>query len=357
MMNEHNFRSFTDCYFVKSREAAAKAGMNPRVLWQVFQKKDAIFCGRNFLDTSIFPKAERVFCLNDGDPVAPFEPAVQILARFQDFVEYETIYLGILARCTMVATNVRQVVEVANGKPVLFFPARFDVPEVQAYDGYAAKIGGAAGAATAEQAQWWGNAVGTMPHALIACFEGDTAAATLAFAEARPNEDVWALVDFHNDCARTAVEVFKAMKDKGMAERLKGVRLDTSEKLIDCGIADIVAGKSVWVSTKQFNGVCPTLVRHVRRELDAVGAKGVKIAVSGGFTREKVAAFEAAKVPADVYAVGESFIRGANPYTSDIVAYYDEYGVFHSCGKVGREYRENPRLQLVDTKAFQARTR
>ena len=47
--------------------------------------------------------------------------------------------LGILARQSRIATNVRRTVEAANGKPVLFFPARYDTWQTQECDGYAAK--------------------------------------------------------------------------------------------------------------------------------------------------------------------------------------------------------------------------
>src|SRR5262249_51976781 len=151
-----------------------------------------------------------------------------------------TWQIGFLARCGRVAINVRRAVEVANGKPVLFFPARFGVPEAQFYDGYAAAVGGAASCSTEKQMggfnlyrQTHARAVGTMPHRLIAIYKGDTVRAALALAKAKPDEDIWALVDFDNDSARTAVEVLQAFKERGL--RLAGVRLDTSERLVDTG--------------------------------------------------------------------------------------------------------------------------
>ena len=89
-------------------------------------------------------------------------------------------------------------------------------------------IGGAAGASTAAGATAYGKpAVGTLPHALIAAFDGDTVRATLALAEACPNEPIWSLIDFENDSARTAVEVFRAFRERDL--KLSGVRLDTSQ--------------------------------------------------------------------------------------------------------------------------------
>jgi nicotinate phosphoribosyltransferase len=68
----------------------------------------------------------------------------------------------------------------------------------------------------------------------------------------------------------------------------------------------------------------------------------VKIVVSGGFTAGKIREFEEAGVPVDAYGVGSSLIRGSNDFTGDIVL---TDGV--PSAKVGRQYRPNPRLELV----------
>ena len=60
-------------------------------------------------------------------------------------------------------------------------------------------------------------------------------------------------------------------------------------------------------------------MRLVRAELDAAGFDDVRIVVSGGFTAERIRAFEAAGVPVDAYGVGSSLIRGANDFTADVV--------------------------------------
>ena len=46
-------------------------------------------------------------------------------------------------------------------------------------------------------------------------------------------------------------------------------------------------------------GVNPRLVENVRGALDEAGFDGVKIVVSGGFTAERIRAFEAGGVPVD----------------------------------------------------------
>ena len=70
-----------------------------------------------------------------------------------------------------------------------------------------------------------------------------------------------------------------------------------------------------------------------------MASSDVKIVVSGGFTAERIRAFEAADVPVDAYGVGSSLIRGANDFTADVVMVNGR-----PCAKVGREYKPNPRL-------------
>jgi nicotinate phosphoribosyltransferase len=70
----------------------------------------------------------------DGDP-ANVKPVIRVRGRYRDFANLETPMIGILSRASRIATNVYDVLKASRGKPVLFFPARFDVHEVQAADG------------------------------------------------------------------------------------------------------------------------------------------------------------------------------------------------------------------------------
>ena len=93
------------------------------------------------------------------------------------------------------------------------------------------------------------------------------------------------LVDYDNDSVRTALAVAEAL-----GPRLWGVRLDTSNTMVD---------RSLWPQMGRFDprGVNPQLVWNVRNALDAAGYGAVRIVASGGFTAEKIRAFEAAGVP------------------------------------------------------------
>src|SRR5262249_58935203 len=83
-----------------------------------------------------------VHALYDGDPIAPYETALTIEGDYTTFAHLETLYLGVLARRTLITTNVARVLEAANGKPIIFMPARHDHHPVQTRDGYAAYVAG-----------------------------------------------------------------------------------------------------------------------------------------------------------------------------------------------------------------------
>ena len=125
-----------------------------------------------------------VSSLYDGEVAKTGEPVMHIEGEYPEFAHLETLYLGALAEGTRVATNTRDVVAAANGKPVIMFGARHEGHEAQAGSGYAAYVGGAIGVSTDEQGEWWGSTgLGTVPHALIAGYGGDTTVATLKFDE------------------------------------------------------------------------------------------------------------------------------------------------------------------------------
>ena len=346
---------YSDTYFNRARQILEMDHHHPAVRMQVFQRSDAVLCG---IDEAIailklcsgrrLASGEwengweklRVTALYDGDRIGPYETALMIEGDYELFAHLETCYLGVLSRRTRIATNAREIVTAANGKQVLFFPARFDHHLVQTGDGYAAYISGALGVSTDANAEWWGaGGMGTVPHALIAAYGGDTVLATRKFAEyMSPDVNVISLVDFDNDCVGTSLAVARALGD-----RLWGVRLDTSGTLVD---------QSIWniMGTFKPTGVIPQLVFNVRRALDAEGFTHVRIVVSGGFTAQRIREFEHANVPVDAYAVGGAFFLGAGTgrteYTADVVA-IKENGDWRECHKVGRPERPNPRLQPV----------
>jgi nicotinate phosphoribosyltransferase len=338
---------YSDAYFNYTKELLEAEGHDPVVTMQVFQRKDSLLggidealailrlcSGRRLPDGSWEDGWDglEVAALYEGDAIAPWETVMTITGRYALFAHLETVYLGCLARRSLVMRNVHDVVRAARGKPILFFPARHDHWLVQTGDGWAAHVAGVIGVSTDAQASWWGGrGVGTVPHGLIAAYGGDTVAAADAFARRFGEQmNVSVLVDFVNDTVGTALEVARAL-----GPRLWGVRLDTSDKLADAGLVRRMGEDAP-------TGVAPELVHLVREELDAAGFQQVRIVVSGGFTVPRITAFEEAGVPVDSYGVGSSLLRGANDFTADVVLVDGK-----PCAKVGRQFNPNPRLEPV----------
>jgi nicotinate phosphoribosyltransferase len=333
---------YTDAYFNHTRDTLLRDGRHPNVLMQVFQKKHAYLGGMDEAIAILKLCADdfdalTVHALYDGDAIEPYETVLTIEGDYTTFAHLETVYLGVLARRTLITTNVVNVLRAANGKPVIFMPARHDHHRVQTGDGYAAYVAGQVvgaeiGVTTEEQASWWGGrGLGTVPHSLIASYGGDTVTAAKHFADwASPDMNVTVLVDFENDSVRTALEVARAL-----GPRLWGVRLDTSESLVDRSLVDELGDF-------RPTGVNERLVQKVREALDGEGFEDVRIVVSGGFTVDKIEAFERAGVPVDAYGVGSSLIRGSNDFTADIVMTDGK-----PSAKLGRRYRPSLRLERV----------
>jgi len=319
-----------------------------------------------------------------GNPL-DIKPVIRARGRYRDFALLETPTLGILTRASRVATNVYNTLVAARSKPVLFFPARFDLHEVQAADGYAYSIAVQRFnqdyeeqvlrfVSTDAQGDWWGGAGGgTVAHAAIACFFGDTAETMLAFSATRPaNIPRIALVDFNNNSVGDSLATLDAMfmryrelmsagdETEAAKYKLYGVRLDTGGSVRDVSVPPL--GDSVLDL-----GVNPRLVFIVRRAINAAWerwdlppswieraqdyCRSVKIVVSGGFNPEKIKRFEQLAVPVDIYAVGSSLFDNhgdtVTDFTADVVRARIN-GQWMEVAKVGRRACDNPELERVE---------
>src|SRR2546429_8991756 len=333
---------YTDAYFNHARATLLQDGRRPRVVMQAFQKKHAYLGGMDEAIAilklcSLDWVALAVPALYEGDRIESWETVMTIEGDYTVFAHLETAYLGVLARRPLITTNVVQVLEAANGKPIIFMPARHDHHRVQTGDGYAAHVAGRVvgapiGVTTDEQASWWGGrGIGTVPHSLIASYGGNTVLAATKFADwASDDINITVLIDFQNNSVETALDVARAL-----GRKLWGVRHDTSEMLVD---------RSLWEELGDFKptGVNERLVHKGRHALDNDGFQHVKIVVSGGFPTDKIEEFEGKGVPVDAYGVGSSLIRGFDDFTADIVLTDGR-----PSAKVGRRYKPSPRLEPV----------
>lgn len=351
----------SDRYFLRTAATLRHAGLDPVVTMQVFAKRRGIVAGIyegiRMLQTQIADDYDcrdlKVDALMDGDAIEPWETVMHITGPYRAFAHLETPLIGVLARRTLVATNTRNTINAANGKNVIFMAPRHDDWRIQTADGYAAQVGGASSVSSDAGGSWWGSeGVGTMPHALIAAFGGDIVRATIEFTRCmqatEPHVNVVSLVDYHNNVIRDALEVARAMRAEFGDGVLTGVRVDTSERLID---ESLIADPEVW-GREALTGVNPHLVRKLRAALDAEGFDYVGIIVSGGFTPAKIRRFEEAGVPVTAYGVGSSLLGHNNgmdglltsfDFTADIVVVDGQPE-----SKVGRRFNANPRLITLD---------
>ncbi len=231
---------YSDAYFVLTKQLLEEEDHHPRVTMQVFQKHKSVLggideaiavlklCSGYGQDGDWAPGWDQleVHALHEGDEIDPQETVMTIEGDYSLFAHLETVYLGVLARRSLIMRNVSEVVKAAAGKQILYFPARHDHWLVQTGDGWSAHVAGAIGVSTDAQASWWGGrGIGTVPHGLIAAYGGDTVRAAQAFARRFSGEmNVTVLVDWENDSVHTALAVAEALGDE-----LWGVRLDTSE--------------------------------------------------------------------------------------------------------------------------------
>ncbi|HEC24218.1 MAG TPA: nicotinate phosphoribosyltransferase [Chloroflexi bacterium] len=373
-------------WFTRRKPAALVAGVD-KALSMLYHCTGYFDENGEFVETwdqlEVEAVQDGVFVRYEGDPLN-VQPVLKVRGVYRHFAMLETPTLGILSRASRIATNVYNTLVAARGKPVLFFPARFDVHEVQAADGYAYDIAVQrynmdydrhlrSFVSTDAQGDWWGGpGGGTVPHAVIACFFANTTEAMLCFAATQPpHVPRIALVDFNNDCVGTSLAVAKAMferyrdlKAAGQDQeaekfRLFGVRLDTSSDVRD------VALEPMGDPTLDL-GVNPRLVVAVRKALDRAWeswdlpaawqeearnyCRGIRIVVSGGFNPEKIARFERLGVPADIYGVGSSLMANDSKTNTDFTADVVRIKVgdeWVDMAKVGRRACDNPDLEPV----------
>lgn len=336
---------YSAVYFNRTKHILLEENNLKPVTMQIFQDHDgSVLCGIKqvrellrigtgyFKDNTWISKWDtvQIKALSDGDMISQGEPVMHITAPYVYLAHLESLYLGILARLTRIATNVRHIVDAANGKQVLFFADRFDYFFNQEADGYAAFIGGVTNICTEAQGIWINEkAAGTMPHALIAINNSNTNETVRLYAKYYPESPLVALVDFDNDCIATSLQ---AAREFGTT--LWGIRIDTAKNLVDKSLQTLPE------KNKELHGVNPTLVKLLRSKLDMEGFSQIKIIVSGGFTREKIIRFEEEQTPVDIYAVGSAIFDGKNDFTADIVGVNGK-----ERAKTGRRFVKNNRLQ------------
>ena len=303
-------------YFLKSRKIVAENLKGHIVTMQWFQRRDhSMLCGVDeaiaILHTfAVHPEELVIEALNDGDIIEANEPVLKVTGTYENFGFLESVIDGVLARRSSVATNVMEVLEAAGDTPVFSMADRQDDYLTQVGDGYATYVAGINRVSTDAQGYWWGGkGMGTMPHALIQICGGDICKAADAYLKSFPDEQVTALIDYHNNVVRDTLIIAKHLGHK-----LRGVRVDTSKALIDHYFDD--------KDTSGFDphGVCKELIFALRKALDDEGFNYVGITVSSSFSKEKIKEWKKLGVPVTMFGVGTSFVNNMTcGFTGDLV--------------------------------------
>ena len=352
---------YTDKYFLRSRHVLEAEGLNPHVTMQVFFRDGpGKFAGIDevvALFRAFSPLADHggeILALPEGATYTPLEPVMHITGPLKDFIELETLYLGIVSTATSLANGLPEptTAEVAARAaairalvpdvPLMYFGARhwhwsreeaFCKAAVGAgFDSCATDAGARAAGLSA--------GVGTIPHALVLTFaskvgrEHATREATLAFdRHIEPACPRIALVDTFNHEVDDSLDTVQ-----GLGKRLDGVRLDTAGECLGQGGVPYDGGQPYRTGT----GVTIAGASAVRRALDEAGFPNVDIVLSSGFGNvEKVAAFAAARreEPRLFASLGIGGLFRSYAATADIVRVDGA-----DLAKTGRAYHPNPRL-------------
>jgi nicotinate phosphoribosyltransferase len=179
-------RPFTDKYFLRTGQILRAEGINPWVRAQVMIRKgpgkvygidEALAILEKY--SPLNEHGGRVYALREGAEYKSRETVMLIEAPIQDFVELETMYLGVIAAETTKANDnhgidlrkvkehMARVVKAAEGRQVSYFGARHWRYDEDAAISKAAFEAGATSCSTDIGAELIGKqGMGTTPHVL-----------------------------------------------------------------------------------------------------------------------------------------------------------------------------------------------
>jgi len=288
----------TDVYFERTLKILKAKKINPVVKAEFIAKSLpenwlwAIFAG---LEEAIYLMKHlpiKVRAMKEGTVFYPYEPVVEIEARYQDFCVYETAILGLICQASGVATKAARFKKLAGDRVVISFGARRMHPILAPMIERNAYIGGCDGVSVVKSGEIIGeDPMGTMPHALIICM-GSTVDAIKAYDEVlEPELKRVALIDTFLDEKFECLNVAEAL-----GEKLFAVRFDTP-------------------SSRRGNFY--RILEECRWELDMRGYKHIKFYVSGGIKEEDVPGLNPV---VDGYGIGTSISNApVVDYAMDII--------------------------------------
>ena len=255
----------TDIYFIRTEEVLKKENINPLVSMEVtaaaLPDTWGIVCGLSDVLSLLEGIPVSVDAMPEGTLFFAGEPVLRITGRYQDFCRYETAILGFLCHASGIASATAHIMVEAKGRPVYSFGSRRQHPAIAAMVERAAWIGGADGVSNTCAPPGM-PVVGTMPHAMIMCFDSP--------------EDAWRAFD-----RNAPADVPRIMlTDTYCDEKTESLRAAT------CGATAVRLD-----TPRSRRGNMRSIIEEVRWELDSHGYSRVKIFLSGGVTRDDVIAY------------------------------------------------------------------
>lgn len=202
-----------------------------------------------------------VRAVEEGTPVFPEEPLVEVTASLPEAQVVETFLMNQIHLQTMAASKAARVVAAADGRPVVDFGLRrIHGTDAGLKAARAFYIAGLASTSNVLAGRIYGIPVsGTMAHSYVQAHD-DELAAFREFAELYP--DTVLLVDTY-DTLEGVKKVVELASELGEDFKVRGIRLDSGD------LAD--------------------LSRQARQILDAAGLEQVGIFASGGLDEYKIA--------------------------------------------------------------------
>ncbi|MCD4762274.1 hypothetical protein K8R32_04935 [bacterium] len=377
--------NIADQYFNNCREISVRDPqlMSTRVRYSFFARKNGVAIGCN--KAVNFIKDQTYGCVvvrakEDGEIFLTGEPVLVYDAPYYEAVTLETTILGFLS-FSGAATNMRKIVEAADGVPVIDMSARHYPWQIIEETALAAYLGGAAGTSTQagyDYVQKWYEPgddfrlYASLPHAQAAVsaqFVSEqkkqlfpSVIAAKMFHETFPDRPITVLVDYEGKELEVTEQAFKVFGDKLFAVRLdthgsrfmQSVPDDANEQwnllssffsskvkkyikclsIVDDDVCKYFFGKGVTIAATYI----------MRKFLDEIGAKNVKIVVSSGFNENKTKMFRKTEAPMDFIGTGSwvDFMM----FTADIT-HVQENGIWVKRLKVGREHGSSSNLLIT----------
>ena len=228
----------------------------------------------------------------EGELYFPGSPVLSVTGTFAECVLLETLALSVFNHDCAVASAAARMVSAADGRPLIEMGSRRTHEQAAVAAARAAYIAGFAGTSNLAAHHRYGiPALGTAAHAF-----------TMLHTRPGTDADEW-----ERDAFRAQIAALGT-----------GTTLLVDTYDVRAGVANAIAVAGPHLGAVRIDsGDLGVLTRQVREQLDALGATGTRIVVSGDLDEYAIAALRAD--PVDSFGVGTSVVTGSGAPTAGMV--------------------------------------